>query len=83
MKQRIEYWINDKKEINYRIRGVNGKVITSVNQGFKREAGFYKSLVANAAVYGVTATASEGRLIISMTGVEMFYIPIVKIDPPK
>jgi uncharacterized protein YegP (UPF0339 family) len=41
---RVEYWKNKKGEFNYRLIGRNGRIIASVNQGFKRRAGIEKNL---------------------------------------
>jgi hypothetical protein len=42
--KRLEYWKNAKGEYNYRAIGMNGKVIASINQGFKSYAGVYKNI---------------------------------------
>lgn len=44
--KRLEYWKNAKGEYNYRAIGINGKVLASINQGFKRMSGLEKNRTA-------------------------------------
>lgn len=63
---RVEYWKNKKGEFNYRIIGKNGKLLASINQGFKRKAGMAKNIQALANFFCIDTNRQTLRDIIEI-----------------
>jgi uncharacterized protein YegP (UPF0339 family) len=49
---RIEFWRNKQKVFNYRLIGINGRVLMQNNQGYQRKASLIKNLKAVGKFFG-------------------------------